>query len=97
MLFIMYRYLRYISIKYLVSVFKIYWRSISYPAMLDSICLQKVDTVVEWASCWQMQFNFNVKKCKVVHFGKENLGFTYSMEGHCLENVDWTVKKIWVL
>ena len=41
---------------------------------------------MEWASRWQMQFN--VKKCKVVHFGKENLGFTYSMEEHCLENVD---------
>jgi len=54
---------------------------------VDSIRLQKdLDTVVEWASCWQMQFN--AKKCKVVHFGKENLGFTYSMEGHCLENVD---------
>ena len=24
----------------------------------------------------------------MVHFGKENLSFTYSMEGHCLENVD---------
>jgi len=54
---------------------------------VDSIHLQKdLDTVVEWASWWQMQFN--VKKCKVVHFGKENLGFTYSMKGHCLENVD---------
>ena len=54
---------------------------------MDSIRLQKdLDTVVEWTSCWQMQFD--VKKCKVVHFGKENLSFTYSMEGHCLENVD---------
>ena len=32
---------------------------------------------------------FNVKKCKVVHFGKGNLDFSYSMEGHCLENVDY--------
>jgi len=24
----------------------------------------------------------------MVHFGRENLGFTYSMEGHYLENVD---------
>jgi len=54
---------------------------------IDRIRLQKdLDTVVEWASRWQMQFN--VKKCKVVHFENENLGFTYSMEGHCLENVD---------
>ena len=50
--------------------------------------LQKdLDTATEWASRWQMQFN--VKKCKVVHFGKGNLGFSYSMEGHCLENVDY--------
>ena len=54
---------------------------------LDSIRLQKdLNTVVERASRWQMQFN--VKKCEVVHFGKDILGFTYSMEGHCLENVD---------
>jgi len=32
---------------------------------------------------------FNIKKCKVVHFGKRNLGFMYSMEGHCLENVEY--------
>ena len=41
----------------------------------DSICLQKdLDTVAEWAHRWQMQFN--VKKCKVAHFGRGNLGFT---------------------
>ena len=56
---------------------------------VDSIHLQKdLDTVVEWASWWQMQFN--VKKCKVVHFGKENLSFTYTVWRM------WTVKKIWV-
>jgi len=32
---------------------------------------------------------FNVKKCRVVHFGKGNLGFTYSMAGQCLEDVDY--------
>jgi len=55
---------------------------------MDSIRLQKdLDTVIEWANRWQMQFN--VKKCKVVHFGKGNLGFTYSMAGQCLEEVDY--------
>jgi len=55
---------------------------------VDSICLQKdLETVTEWAHRWQMQFN--VKKCKVAHFGKGNLGFTYSMEGHRLEEVDY--------
>jgi len=54
----------------------------------DSMRLQKdLHTVTEWASRWQMQFN--VKKCKVVHYGKGNPGFSYSMEGHCLENVDY--------
>jgi len=53
-----------------------------------SICLQEdLETVTEWAHRWQMQFN--VKKCKVAHFGKGNLGFTYSMEGQCLEDVDY--------
>ena len=55
--------------------------------------LQDLDSVTEWANRWQMQFN--VKKCKVVHFGKGNLGFTYRMAGQCLKM--WTVKKIWGL
>jgi len=30
----------------------------------------------------------NIRWSSLIHFGKEKLSFTYSMEGHCLENVD---------
>ena len=32
-----------------------------------------------------MQMPFNVKKCKVMHFGKENPHFTYCINGLKLE------------
>jgi len=28
---------------------------------------------------------YNVEKCKVVHYGKHSIGFTYSMNGQLLE------------
>ena len=46
-----------------------------------------LERVTEWAHRWQMQFN--IEKCKVADFGRGNLGFTYSMEGQCLEDVDY--------
>ena len=36
-----------------------------------------LDRVVDWAEKWQA--SFNVKKCKVLHFGKNNPGYQYSM------------------
>jgi len=34
---------------------------------------------------WQMEFI--VDKCKVVHYGKGNIGFKYDMYGHQLQEV----------
>jgi len=42
--------------------------------------LQKLS---EWADSWQMEFN--VEKCKVMHFGSQNNKFNYFMRGKQLE------------
>ena len=41
--------------------------------------------IEKWAELWQMEFN--VDKCKVVHYGKGNIGFKYDMYGHQLQEV----------
>jgi len=33
------------------------------------------------------QMNFNVEKCKFVHYGKRSIEFEYSLYGHPLEAV----------
>lgn len=51
----------------------------------DQNRIQKdVDTLNEWAARWQMRFN--VTKCKVIHFGRNNAEFTYSLDGIKLES-----------
>jgi hypothetical protein len=44
---------------------------------------ETLDRLVEWARVWGMEFN--VKKCKVMHFGRTNPKQAYSMNGHVLE------------
>ena len=38
-----------------------------------------IDALVTWSDDWQMLFNAD--KCKVVHIGKHNPGFSYTMGG----------------
>ena len=45
-----------------------------------------LDTAVEWAQTWQMQFNTN--KCKVMHVGHRNERAIYNMCNHRLEEVE---------
>ena len=45
-----------------------------------------LDTAVEWAQTWQMQFNTN--KCKVMHVGHRNERAIYNMDNHRLEEVE---------
>ena len=40
---------------------------------------REIDKLVDWTMKWQMEFN--ASKCKVVHFGKKNPGYTYTMGG----------------
>ena len=35
---------------------------------------QDLNIVSNWAERWQMEFN--VSKCKVMHYGKKNIGYT---------------------
>jgi len=45
----------------------------------DRIVLQScLDSLVDWASTWCMEFN--VAKCKVLHVGRDNNEFKYSMK-----------------
>ena len=48
--------------------------------------LQKdLDTLLNWTNDWQMQFN--VKKCKVMHLGKQKQNHQYHINGNQLESV----------
>ena len=42
-----------------------------------------LDRLVDWSNTWQMQFN--EKKCKVMHIGRRNKMFRYSMNQHVLD------------
>ena len=44
-----------------------------------------LDKIFEWAETWKM--SFNVKKCKVMHFGKNNIRYGYKMNGCDIERV----------
>ena len=39
-----------------------------------------LNKLVDWADTWQMKFNSD--KCKVIHFGRGNPMFNYTMNGH---------------
>ena len=42
-----------------------------------------LDSANEWAKLWKM--SFNAKKCKVMHFGKNNIRYNYMMDGCAVE------------
>jgi hypothetical protein len=44
---------------------------------------ETLDRLVEWAQVWGMEFN--IKKCKVMHFGRTNPKQVYNMGGQALE------------
>ena len=47
----------------------------------DRELMQKdIDNLLKWAETWQMEFNG--KKCKMVHFGRQNPRYTYTMGGY---------------
>jgi len=47
---------------------------------------QALDKLVKWAEEWDMQFNIN--KCKVMHLGKHNQKYKYSMNGVDIKSVE---------
>ena len=44
------------------------------------------DVLCNWADTWKM--SFNIDKCKVLHYGKGNIEYKYSMCGQPLDEVD---------
>jgi len=54
---------------------------------LDRSVLQKdLDNLLRWAEEWQMLFN--VLKCKVMHLGYKNHGYSYYMDGKQLDTAE---------
>jgi hypothetical protein len=52
----------------------------------DSAALQSaLDKLCQWSEKWGM--SFNISKCKVMHFGRNNPEHVYSMNGEALEKV----------
>ena len=55
--------------------------------MQDARQMQKnLDELCQWAAKWKM--GFNTKKCKVMHFGKRNIRYDYTMGGVAIESVE---------
>jgi len=53
----------------------------------DRVKLQKcLDDFVEWSHKWGMEFN--VPKCKIMHIGKNNPMYAYTMSGDILQTTD---------
>jgi ribonucleases P/MRP protein subunit RPP40 len=53
----------------------------------DRAALQEaLDRLCSWSDVWGM--SFNVGKCKVMHFGRNNPQHEYSMNGEKLDQVD---------
>ena len=49
-------------------------------SLQDNHVMQEViSKLCDWATNWSMKFN--VSKCKVMHLGKKNPNFQYTMEG----------------
>ena len=46
---------------------------------------ESIDTCIDWAKDWQMEFN--LRKCKVLGMGKNNENRDYGMQGVILERV----------
>jgi hypothetical protein len=47
---------------------------------------EALDHLCQWADTWGMQFN--VGKCKVMHFGHRNLRHKYKMNGQELQETE---------
>ena len=59
---------------------------LSVPSELEIATLQQdISNLCQWSKDWQMVFN--VKKCKVLHVGHNNVHHGYSMNGEVLQSV----------
>ena len=61
------------------------YRSISCEADCERL-QENIDKMLFWADQWQLKFNN--EKCKVLHLGKNNLGYEYKMEGEPLASTE---------
>ena len=59
------------------------YREINNPGDNEALQLD-LDRMDEWSHIWQLLFNET--KCKCMHFGRNNLKFTYTMNNHVMES-----------
>jgi hypothetical protein len=56
-------------------------------SLADCVKLQRtLDALCDWARTWAMQFN--IAKCKIMHIGRNNPNFKYSMNGIELKEIE---------
>jgi ribonucleases P/MRP protein subunit RPP40 len=55
---------------------------ISVKATIINALQEALDNLTHWADEWGM--DFNIKKCKVVHFGRSNKCYEYTIRGQKL-------------
>jgi hypothetical protein len=51
-----------------------------------NVLQSQLDLLSKWAETWGMEFN--VTKCKVMHIGRQNQNFDYTMQGQALTTVE---------
>lgn len=47
---------------------------------------ESLDKLFQWSLDWQMEFNVN--KCKVMHLGRSNRQFKYTLNGQVLKEIE---------
>ena len=62
---------------------KIY-RSVATDSDIETL-QQDIENLCQWSKDWQMVFN--IKKCKSLHIGFNNIHYNYSMDGEILQEV----------
>ena len=51
-----------------------------------------IDLLVQWSDTWQMLFNAD--KCKVMHIGRNNPGYHYTMGGYAPASIVLDAKSV---
>jgi hypothetical protein len=52
-----------------------------------NILQEDIRKIIDWTDKWQLYFNRD--KCKIIHYGRNNLTFEYFMNNHKVEVVDF--------
>ena len=48
---------------------------------------EDLNKLLSWSKEWHWQMLFNVEKCKVMHSGRRNAGYSYQLDTRILDEV----------